>query len=230
MLISKDFFKALSRFFTGKDIKRQNKIKNTPEYLDGFLMENKDKLKKVIDDYNTACSELKNHKEKIETAKKTLEKFEKSAKFYYNNYKKTNNAEDLERSKEIFLYVKENKASLEELELQETGFQSKVDKLAKAKSIFQRKMSDARIQINNKKSRIKYIESMKNVSSSIEDINVTLEEDAMDNDEINIDYYKADLELDELNKEMTMHDSSFVAIDDEFAEFVGEVKDEKNEG
>lgn len=230
MIISKDFLKAIGRFLTGKDVKRQNKIKNTPEYLDGLLEENKAKLKDIIDDYNTACAELQNHKDKIQTAKSTLAKFEASAKKHYENYKKTNKTEDLDKSKEIFLYVKENKASLEELELQEAGFQSKVDKLAKAKAIFQKKMSNARIQINNKKSRMKYIESMNKVSSSIEDINVTLEEDAIGDDEVNIDYYKADLQLDELDKEMALHDDGVVGIDDEFAKFVGEVKDEKKEG
>jgi phage shock protein A len=190
-------FNKLRLFLKGKSTQVEKKIVKNEAYWDGKLKDCSDKMNKCNERYSEVVAKIKARSETLEQIKADMEKYRLAGKKAKEKFDETGEKKFEILVREAFTEYTKLEAQVQVIEVEIEQMSKLEEKLALIRNNTQTILSKMEIDIARNKARIKFSDTMKDLTSGIEDLGINMKMEG--SEEVAEDFFKYEQQLDDLS-------------------------------
>lgn len=190
-------FNKLRLFLKGKSSQLGKEIVKNEAYWDGKLDECKSKMKKCNDKYMETVAKIKAKSENLEQIKEDMKKYRLAGKRAKEKFDETGEKRFEVLIREAFTEYTKLESETEIIKAEIEQMSKLEEKLSIIRNNTQSILSKMEIDIARNKARIKFSDTMKDLTSGIEDLGVNMKMEG--SEEVAEDFFKYEQQLDDLS-------------------------------
>lgn len=216
-------FKKLKLFLKGKSTQIGKEIIRNEAYWDGKLKDCEDKMDKCNKKYMETVAKIKAKSESLEQIKEDMKKYRLAGKKAKEKFDETKEKKFEILIREAFTEYTKLESQVKIIEAEIEQMSKLEEKLALIRNNTQTILSKMEIDIARNKARIKFSETMKDLTSGIEDLGINMKMEG--SEEVAEDFFKYEQQLDNLSTGIELENiAKDVSTDKKMEAFLSEDK------